>query len=460
MKAKITRLLPLFALFIFTKTLCGQQLEMTTLPVKTDVVADPSGINKIVIHFISKDENGKPESGLIVLKGEAAGKFDLKKWLVENSENTSTDIEIEKLDGTENIFKFKKAGLNGEKRRLVICGDAENPRGFLGVMPADENETADGLPVEIVPESAAAEAGMVENDVLLSLNDSKIDTWNDLTQFMKSTKPGDEIKITFRHDSQTASKTVKLGTQKSEPKQPFGWAGGEERWGNNVRNHKRDHENWPKKEACLGVYGATNSQISPENSLLDGAKITSFVKEGAAEPAGILVNDIITAIDGSPVKTYNELYKTIAEYQPGDKVKVSFQRGEEKKNLEIVLQACEPRRVREVVIIKEVPMPKSAQPIENQPIAQPGASNQLALESFSTFPNPTKGRFTMQFKSEPGPTVVRLIDVNGRVVFSEEINSFDGFYEQEFDLREAAKGTILVSVSQGEKIFTSQLILN
>jgi S1-C subfamily serine protease len=49
------------------------------------------------------------------------------------------------------------------------------------------------------------------------------------------------------------------------------------------------------------------------------------------------LGDVITAIDGTPVRNYDELYNALDTHQAGDRVKVQVTRGQEKLDLTIPL---------------------------------------------------------------------------------------------------------------------------
>ena len=84
----------------------------------------------------------------------------------------------------------------------------------------------------------------------------------------------------------------------------------------------------------------------------------------------------------------------------------------------------------------------------------------LKLSSFRAFPNPTGGQLTIAFNGEQVATTVSMFDASGRQLFREEMNAFGGDYYQQFDLSEYAKGTIVVQVQQGEKLYSEQIIVN
>ena len=99
-------------------------------------------------------------------------------------------------------------------------------------------------------------------------------------------------------------------------------------------------------------------------------------------------------------------------------------------------------------------------PLPETPVATDRTDRNLQLEGFRAYPNPSQGQVTVEFHSEPLPTVVSLLDMTGRQLFREELNAFSGDYFQQFDLSEYAKGTIVIHILQNGKVFTEQIIVN
>ena len=58
----------------------------------------------------------------------------------------------------------------------------------------------------------------------------------------------------------------------------------------------------------------------------DGAHVGSVAKDGAAANIGLKKGDVITAVNDIPVNSWTELQGTIASYNSGDKVKISYKR--------------------------------------------------------------------------------------------------------------------------------------
>jgi len=83
----------------------------------------------------------------------------------------------------------------------------------------------------------------------------------------------------------------------------------------------------------------------------------------------------------------------------------------------------------------------------------------LVLEGFKATPNPTSGLLNLSFKGEAKPTVVSVYDLQGRELYGLNLKDFSGSFYQQIDLKQAPKGTLVLSIRQGEKVFTEKIIL-
>jgi serine protease Do len=69
----------------------------------------------------------------------------------------------------------------------------------------------------------------------------------------------------------------------------------------------------------------------------DGLRILNLIKESAAEKGGILKSDVITAIDGEPIDSQEELFIVVGSKEPGEEVVVDLRRGEKELTISIEL---------------------------------------------------------------------------------------------------------------------------
>ena len=69
----------------------------------------------------------------------------------------------------------------------------------------------------------------------------------------------------------------------------------------------------------------------------EGLKILNLIKESAAEKGGILKLDVITAIDGEPIDSQEELFIVLGSKEPGDEVVIELRRGEKELTISLEL---------------------------------------------------------------------------------------------------------------------------
>ncbi len=90
-------------------------------------------------------------------------------------------------------------------------------------------------------------------------------------------------------------------------------------------------EEWGNDPAS-GPYIGVRGEPEAENAL-----IAEVVSGAAAEKAGVKVGDVITKFAGKDVTNFASLARLVGEKNPGDKVKIEVIRGEETKELTLVI---------------------------------------------------------------------------------------------------------------------------
>jgi photosystem II stability/assembly factor-like uncharacterized protein len=125
----------------------------------------------------------------------------------------------------------------------------------------------------------------------------------------------------------------------------------------------------PAPKAYLGVQSETLSGI--------GVKVTSVTENEPAEKAGFKADDVITAIDGKEIKTYEAMLDVFRERNPGEKARFTVSRGKEKKDLEVTFGV--PRDLRPVLGV--TPEGESAGGVKLGSVAELGAAAKAGLKA-------------------------------------------------------------------------------
>ncbi len=102
---------------------------------------------------------------------------------------------------------------------------------------------------------------------------------------------------------------------------------------------------------------------------------------------------------------------------------------------------------------------REAEMAKKQALEKQLSRSTLSLQEFSATPNPTRGLLHLRFKGAQKPTVLRVVDAGGREILREQLNSFNGLYDDYLDLTEAPGGMLLISISQGEQVFNHKVIV-
>lgn len=89
-----------------------------------------------------------------------------------------------------------------------------------------------------------------------------------------------------------------------------------------------------------------------------------------------------------------------------------------------------------------------------------GIDKEDLIQNINLYPNPTRGQFTVAATELTDEKVeINVLDMSGRVIFHGEERPFAGAIKTNINLNVAAAGMYFVKVQQGNKLATSQLIL-
>jgi len=209
--------------------------------------------------------------------------------------------------------------------------------------------------------------------------------------------------------------------------------------------------------AALGVYvNATGEKT--------GCQINGLIDKGGAQEAGLVEGDVITKLDDYVITDFPTLYDALTHYLPGDDATVIYthEGKSTKANVHLRSWADMPGqewRARGDCGHIEDFKDEIVKPIAEDKLPEfgPVGMDPLKLEDARIYPNPTPGTFALSFTTEPGALSISVTDVNGKVIYSEKNDNATGYYNHDIDLGKATPGNYVVTIKQGDKVFTQQL---
>jgi Secretion system C-terminal sorting domain len=88
-------------------------------------------------------------------------------------------------------------------------------------------------------------------------------------------------------------------------------------------------------------------------------------------------------------------------------------------------------------------------------------ADQLKIERFDFFPNPSNGKFNLSFNlTNKGNTKVSVLSMDGKVVYDKNLDNFTGEYKTEINISENAKGVYFIKVEQNEQSILKKIVLD
>jgi photosystem II stability/assembly factor-like uncharacterized protein len=179
-------------------------------------------------------------------------------------------------------------------------------KAYLGITP---DNTPKGVRIADVTEKSPAAGKLAKDDLLLTLDDKVIKNSSDVFAAMRTYNPGDKVKVGYQRGDKKDSVEITLVAPQ----------GGGKKGGGGPR-------------ASLGLQAEESD---------DGLVLVEITEKGAADKAGLKVGDVLLAIEGTKINSVQMLFKTLGGKQVGDKIKITYQRGSEKKDIEVTLQPPE-----------------------------------------------------------------------------------------------------------------------
>ena len=367
----------------------------------------------------------------------------------QSETNSNTFLIIQKNNGEEKVVKsfddldnilieFDVQVEEKEKIEEFMYARSKHSKPFLGVY-SSENPNGNGIVLDgTVQNSAAKKAGLQGGDIITSINGNAINSVSELRMELKDHKVGDAINIAYTRNDSPSQVEVVLGRKQRNNHHVYSY------------NTQRDRVERDPCKVFIGVYSGTSYSTK-------GVKVTGIIDQTPASEANLERGDYITALDGITVHSHKELLRERNKHNPGDRFLITYTRNGQEFDEVAYFKDCPKPTVQENPIVEEV-IEETLPVVEMPQITQP-TDNTLKVEGLEAYPNPTYGDLKLNFQAEALPTDVRIIDIQGRVLFQETLNNFDGNYNRDLNISNGTPGVIAITITQGGKVFTKNIVL-
>lgn len=334
--------------------------------------------------------------------------------------------ELSKYQGGQQVaVTFERFGQTQQAEvTLKAKPNIRADRPLIGIFP--ESNEGKGIRVDdISAGGGAVSAGIRSGDVITSINANAVNSLTDLKAELSKYQGGDQVTVAYIRDGQDRQTTVTL----------------------NERTQSQAFRNSRDRDPCAVFIGVSLSGSGPDGR---GVHVSNTIDDTPAKTAGVKSGDAILALDDVAVNTFNELLHERNKHQPNDYFTLSVLREGVVISIDAQFKSCE----EEVLKTEEI-----SEEVIEQPKDDIIIDNSLRVEQWKAFPNPAFGTLNVQFQAEAVPTTVRMIDANGRSVYRETMNRFDGYYNQQIDLSDITPGNYYLQIRQGDQFVTEKIVV-
>ena len=386
--------------------------------------------------------------------------------------NFDMDFNKEEVEEMHKIFMSK---------RMEMIEDSKD-KGFLGVYVKSMGEDAGNkgsVVNKVIANSGAEKAGLEEGDIITKVNGKSIDGHKSLVEELRSYKPGESISIDYMRDGKNSTASATLQERPSSSR------------ANCTPGHFRmesfgdfdsfEHNMIVKAHGYSGAFLG----VSPAKEFDgDGAKIGRVYDNSAAKEMGLQENDVIHSVNGERIVDFGDLKKAVAEMEEGDKIKLQFVRDGKKMKKAGELKArpvtdnrsfnykccdkdspkcCNKSKSGKKVIVMNIEIEdiekEDSELLKENSGMEISERGDMGIQSIEFLPNPSTGKFKLGFKPlEAGRVDVRIVDMNGKTVYEENMGSEKNSYDLDIDISNQPDGIYFLTLTQNGKKFNKKLI--
>ncbi len=325
---------------------------------------------------------------------------------------------------------YEKGSDEGKDVETIIIKKKKDNGISLGIWVEEDKDRKGIIVANVFEGSAAAQAGIKEGDVITKLDDTEVNSLEDIKAVLGAKKDGDALRITYERDGKTAIGNTTL--KADLPKNTDAGETGISKWG----------------RIDMGKFSKELEGVGKDISKLL-KKLGESVENAEKKSQRIIIKDK----DGTIIE--KEVEKDVDEIIiEGDSDNLNITEVET-----VTDENGKQKRLKVKVVVQDV-AEKEMSLLENESIAKTTVDKKLAVERLSFFPNPSKGVFELSFTlPESGTMTVRIVDAAGKEVFKETKLLFSGQYNKQLDISNNTKGIYFVQIIQNNKVLNKKIVV-
>ena len=234
-----------------------------------------------------------------------------------------------------------------------VAANTDDDKAQLGVYLTSSDE--DGALIQsVIPGSAADEAGLKRQDLILAVDGSTVKDTDDLIKIIDSKKPGDKISIRLLRKGSEQTLNVTL---KAQDENLFAWYQGKKAGSKSsyvfapgVRD--RVFASTFGSKAYLGIFHTGLTEALGEYfGVKDGhgVLISEVVEDSPAAKAGLKAGDVIVEVNGKKVEDFSDLEKELYIKKDEDS-----ESGDEAESISVALKIVRDKARRDITVEAEL----------------------------------------------------------------------------------------------------------
>lgn len=243
---------------------------------------------------------------------------------------------------------------------LATTTTAQVPeRGFLGIL--GKTDATGAVIEEVLPDSPAAKAGLREGDEIVSVDGQAVKDFENLSEKMRTSKPGDKVEMQIRRDKKMSKVTVTLGKALANPEGEFPLPLFPPA---NPPGFRFDPEADTAQTPKMGVQlQALNDGLRQRfrTGDIQGALVADVMPNSPAAAAGLQTGDVITHVGKTATDSPAAVASAVRGKKSGEVLALSVVRDGKTIELPLTLRATPRDRTRPPRVIPPGFMPPGAE---------------------------------------------------------------------------------------------------